>query len=496
MKNRELLTEVWGYSEKVESRTVATTVGRIRAVVEEDATQPRWLLSRYGSGYMLVEAEGHVVTPEMPEGLEAILGFPAHLDGPDHREMVQVVLAHSVSLEAQLEVLPADQAAHIAAVLCHLSMVVQDYEPPMMAVRRAIATAPDGDRACAQAALYIALMRSPAWRDALAEATEVVDGLPRTVRHRGEVMLRFAHARLKWVTEDPETEAWLKQILKLARLHHLRYEAGLVLTQLGTIANQTHRHKLARQYHLDALRELRPHKHRRAEAVALHNLAVAEYSLGRLVEARDGITAAIEAFRTIGAEFYANFAEFTLASIELNLGHLDRARELGERALSHLQSTEIFGEALAMHILGQVDLAHRDLDAANLRFERAAHLALDGERFLVASHACRHRGASAVLAGEMAEARSWLRQARTWAMTNYEWADALSTVWLAFTYPPDHATRRRLYARAVTMASGSVLTEAVLAATEDPPPGRWTYDGRLHRAMVESTRAYWVAKVD
>jgi len=47
----ELLTEVWGYSSKVRSRTVDTTVRRLRAKLREDRDYPRHVVTVYGEGY-------------------------------------------------------------------------------------------------------------------------------------------------------------------------------------------------------------------------------------------------------------------------------------------------------------------------------------------------------------------------------------------------------------------------------------------------------------
>lgn len=46
-----LLTEVWGYDDRVMSRTVDTTVRRLRMKIEVDPANPTHLLTEYGSGY-------------------------------------------------------------------------------------------------------------------------------------------------------------------------------------------------------------------------------------------------------------------------------------------------------------------------------------------------------------------------------------------------------------------------------------------------------------
>ena len=53
----ELLTEVWGYSDDVMSRTVDTHIAELRRKLETDATNPRFLLTVRKVGYRLGEGE-------------------------------------------------------------------------------------------------------------------------------------------------------------------------------------------------------------------------------------------------------------------------------------------------------------------------------------------------------------------------------------------------------------------------------------------------------
>ncbi len=53
----ELLREVWGYSERVVSRTLDTTVARLRAKIEVNPAQPRHLLTVPGAGYRFAPLE-------------------------------------------------------------------------------------------------------------------------------------------------------------------------------------------------------------------------------------------------------------------------------------------------------------------------------------------------------------------------------------------------------------------------------------------------------
>ena len=49
----ELLTEVWGYSASVLSRTVDTHVAELRSKLEQDAAQPQHILTVRKAGYRL-----------------------------------------------------------------------------------------------------------------------------------------------------------------------------------------------------------------------------------------------------------------------------------------------------------------------------------------------------------------------------------------------------------------------------------------------------------
>ena len=53
----ELLEEVWGAEGPMQTRTVDTTIRRLRAKLEEQVSDPRWLVTRYGRGYALEAAE-------------------------------------------------------------------------------------------------------------------------------------------------------------------------------------------------------------------------------------------------------------------------------------------------------------------------------------------------------------------------------------------------------------------------------------------------------
>ena len=74
----DLLVEVWEYAPGVQSRTVDTTVKRLRKKLEVDASDPRHLLSVHGVGYRLVagEAAAPAATPttNLPDDPDAFFG--------------------------------------------------------------------------------------------------------------------------------------------------------------------------------------------------------------------------------------------------------------------------------------------------------------------------------------------------------------------------------------------------------------------------------------
>ncbi|MFH2009780.1 MAG: response regulator transcription factor [bacterium] len=53
-----LLEEAWGYDRHLNTRTVDNHVVKIRQAIEEDPEQPQHLLTVWGVGYKLVDAEG------------------------------------------------------------------------------------------------------------------------------------------------------------------------------------------------------------------------------------------------------------------------------------------------------------------------------------------------------------------------------------------------------------------------------------------------------
>ena len=60
VSREQLLTEVWGYSPYALTRTIDTTVRRVRKKIEPNPSEPRYLLTRHGVGYALVDC--HKVT--------------------------------------------------------------------------------------------------------------------------------------------------------------------------------------------------------------------------------------------------------------------------------------------------------------------------------------------------------------------------------------------------------------------------------------------------
>ncbi len=81
VSREELLVEVWEYAPGVESRTVDTTVKRLRKKLERDASDPRHLLSVHGVGYRLVAATDDTPAPapvsNLPDDADLFIGRAA-----------------------------------------------------------------------------------------------------------------------------------------------------------------------------------------------------------------------------------------------------------------------------------------------------------------------------------------------------------------------------------------------------------------------------------
>ena len=57
MTREHLLQTVWGYDFFGDVRTVDVTVRRLREKIEDDPSQPKWLVTRRGVGYYVRSAE-------------------------------------------------------------------------------------------------------------------------------------------------------------------------------------------------------------------------------------------------------------------------------------------------------------------------------------------------------------------------------------------------------------------------------------------------------
>ncbi len=75
VSREELLQQVWGYPGEVRSRTVDTTVRRLRQKIERDPVHPRHLLTVYGVGYTLALPAAVPEAPEAPEVFVSLGSF-------------------------------------------------------------------------------------------------------------------------------------------------------------------------------------------------------------------------------------------------------------------------------------------------------------------------------------------------------------------------------------------------------------------------------------
>lgn len=97
VSREQLLVDVWQYAPGVESRTVDTTLKRLRRKLEIDPHAPRHLVSVRGVGYRLVAAEPSdgpgPDAVDLPEDADAFVGRGAELDRvvaavQSHRQLI------------------------------------------------------------------------------------------------------------------------------------------------------------------------------------------------------------------------------------------------------------------------------------------------------------------------------------------------------------------------------------------------------------------------
>ena len=117
----ELLRDVWGYHHKVASRTVSTTVHRIRRKIEVDPKDPKHLVNTFGVGYRLELAHHSIVVA--PVSLGPFVGRESMMEAFDQA----IGQAHLVTIVgppgAGKTRLAMEACRHRHAVFCSLADV-------------------------------------------------------------------------------------------------------------------------------------------------------------------------------------------------------------------------------------------------------------------------------------------------------------------------------------------------------------------------------------
>ena len=151
---------------------------------------------------------------------------------------------------------------------------------------------------------------------------------------------------------------------------------------------------------------------RSREATGLGNLAGDYASMGLYREARPLNEQASRIARGLGARRLLAYGLMTLAEIFLATGDLRNARQLQEQALQEISPTQdARGKGFALDNLGNVQLAMGDAPAAARRLSEARELASRQGLDAQACEAAAGLAACAVMQGELAEARTYVREA-------------------------------------------------------------------------------------
>jgi tetratricopeptide (TPR) repeat protein len=199
-----------------------------------------------------------------------------------------------------------------------------------------------------------------------------------------------------------------QQALRLAQdLGNERY-ALIAINNLGTIAHDWGRYRLARLYYTRNLERRRALGDACGIAVALCNLGDLARCEGRLAEARQHLTEAVERFRELDDPYSIAFGLALLAGTELDLGDRAAATTAAEEAAGISRRIEHPGTiAMAELARGDIALAGGDYGAAARSYRVAAEHAT--EQFDLARIYDRLAAATAASAPE--EARSLLERA-------------------------------------------------------------------------------------
>lgn len=471
---KELLREVWCYSDRSNTRAPASAAGRIRRKMERNPRKPRWLKSVYGVGYRLHLPAGSAPPPRRPRPIDEL---PPHLDGADHKAMVERALAVAPEVERSLSTMAPDRRAHAATVLCHLGQAVPDYSPPIPACRNALDEAPDGLRQALQAGILATLRRNGSLQHAVEEAAECMEEMLQPPSLPGHVQLWVEYVELLYKGGHYQrAEKQGHEALRAALNLNLLREAGEAQAALAGTYHRLGDDDRSRQYHLDSIRQFRSIGHKRKEAVAVHDLAITDYDAGRFRSARSGVVNSIKLLDAIGATRDANYARTSMAAILLASGDPQGAIDAAHDALGRMNHGELRGEALMHQQLGRAHLELDQFDEALEHLHRADHLGTSGGIDRIAGHARRYLGVIALLHGEVRTARMHLRSAWPLCQPADLWASGSLLIWLARTYPEDHAISRRL-TQTAQHRSGSIFD--ILQGEGPATPGPWSYDARL-----------------
>ena len=225
---------------------------------------------------------------------------------------------------------------------------------------------------------------------------------------------------------------------------------------------------------------------RSQEAMGLGNLGVQYLGLGLYEKARSFIEQARMMNEALGAHFALPYDLLNLGEIYMITGDLLKARHLFEQALQENSPTQdARGKAAILNDLGRALLAMGDAPGASKRFAEAHELAVSQGVVVQACETATFLAASAVMQGQLEEARKYVHEA---------WDQLKENAWLAMenrgmVYRHCAETFDALgeeeYARAVIESGHQTLME--VANTINVPAWRQSFleDVPDNRALME-----------
>jgi DNA-binding winged helix-turn-helix (wHTH) protein/tetratricopeptide (TPR) repeat protein len=384
VSQHELITDVWRYHPRTQTRAVALTVSRLRKKIEVHPEEPRHLRTVRGVGLQLIVAPAP--TPVVPSaaparfGPEAARALMLELDGPAGLEAERDLHAGGVAWGRAAEQ-TADPEQRAWLLLAAARAFTPGSATP--AVGALLACADEVGVPTLATRLVTAACARLSVEGHIALATELIDrhlASPPTVdvEHSGarielqlvrlNVLLRAGHV--------DRFHALAATALRDAVLHADRHHTARVLDRMAAMVRRSDDLEQAEQLLLDALEIMEASQCARGTMEVRNNLGLVALRRGNLEQAEAAFRRVLSDLALASNTCDTSLPLGNLGVVLLIRGDATGARELFETALAHAQRAQDHFSAAASRIqLAKAYVELGDLAAAEQQLVRALHTA-------------------------------------------------------------------------------------------------------------------------